>query len=437
MLFRSRYPETKDYLEYKDYDKSKTKSSATEFIDAVVERNADRAEQLKSLVSYMAQRPSVERIGSHGLFSATDDEINLDEVADRVSNHDGIVWTHVISLTREDAERLGYNNAEAWKNLVRRNEIEIANAHKISQDDIEWYGAFHNTTHHPHIHLLVYSKSGQGYLTAKAIKDMKSSFANDIFRNERYKLFKEQTEIRNELKDEFNSYLDQIKNGDIVLSDRMLKLVNNLKTQLNNYKGKKVYGYLPNKMKRTVDQIQWCLLLDNEDLYFLYHSWNDINNKKLSTYYDSKNNYVYIIKNKEFRSVKNAIIKAIDEMEINDTTEQSSNVTNVINDLTRLLANMLSLSAEKKMKSINSQSIDQKQMQMILDKKQARGQRDSVSKNDKKEVDESKSQTASQNLEALFELGAMMIRKAVSHNNDYDTDYESNYEEEQGFDLTM
>ena len=124
-------------------------------------------------------------------------------------------------------------------------------------------------------------------------------------------------------------------------------------------------------------------------------------------------------------------------MDITDSAEQSSNVTNVINDLTRLLANMLSLSAEKKMKSLNSQSIDQKQMQMILDKKQARGQRDGVSKNDKKEVDESKSQTASQNLEALFELGAMMIRKAVSHNNDYDTDYESNYEEEQGFDLTM
>ena len=124
-------------------------------------------------------------------------------------------------------------------------------------------------------------------------------------------------------------------------------------------------------------------------------------------------------------------------MDITDSAEQSSNVTNVINDLTRLLANMLSLSAEKKMKSLNSQSIDQKQMQMILDKKQARGQRDGVSKNDKKEVDESKSQTASQNFEALFKLGAMMIRKAISHNNDYDTDYESNYEEEQGFDLTM
>ena len=79
-------------------------------------------------------------------------------------------------------------------------------------------------------------------------------------------------------------------------------------------------------------------------------------------------------------------------------------------------------------------------MQMILDKKQARGQRDGVSKNDKKEVDESKSQTASQNLEALFELGAMRIRKAVSHNNDYEYDYNNDnndYEEEQGFDLTM
>ncbi len=157
-------------------------------------------EGVEKLVNYYAERPGVEKLSKHGLFSQTDEKINLDEVADEVSNHNGIVWTHVISLKREDAERLGYNNANAWKSLVRRNVLEIAKAHKIEPSDLQWYGAFHNTTHHPHIHLLVYSKSGQGYLTNNGIESMRSAFGNDIFKNEQYKLFEMLTEIRDELK---------------------------------------------------------------------------------------------------------------------------------------------------------------------------------------------------------------------------------------------
>lgn len=181
------YPEAKKYLEYKDFENNSTKANATEFIDTFIERNADRAEELKALVSYIAERPGVEKLGKHGLFSQTDDKINLDEVASEISNHNGIVWTHVISLKREDAERLGYNNADRWKKQVRKNMIEIAKAHNIQPSDLQWYAAFHNTTHHPHIHLLVYSKSGQGYLTNKGIESMRSAFGNDIFRNEQFK----------------------------------------------------------------------------------------------------------------------------------------------------------------------------------------------------------------------------------------------------------
>lgn len=177
-------PEAWDYPEMKSYLENKTKSNATEFLNEFLERNADRIDCVKKLVNYYAERPGGEKLGKHGLFSQTDKKINLDEVADEVSNHNGIVWTHVISLKREDAERLGYNNANAWKSLVRRNVLEIAKAHKIEPSDLQWYGAFHNTTHHPHIHLLVYSKSGQGYLTNNGIESMRSSFGNDIFRNE-------------------------------------------------------------------------------------------------------------------------------------------------------------------------------------------------------------------------------------------------------------
>ena len=165
------------------------------------------------------------------------------------------MWTHVISLKREDAERLGYNNANAWKSSIRRNALEIAKAHKIEPSDLQWYGAFHNTTHHPHIHLLVYSKSGQGYLTNKGIESMRSAFGNDIFRNEQYKLFEMQTEIRDELKNEAKNVIDDLLeniNNDFYVSDKMVELFRKLAEQLRNYNGRLMYGYLPKSIKETV-----------------------------------------------------------------------------------------------------------------------------------------------------------------------------------------
>ena len=152
------YPPAWNYPEFVDFRQEQFRGMATEFIDAFIERNADRIDGIKKLVSYMGERPGVERLGEHGLFSQTDDKINLDAVAEEVSRHEGILWTHVVSLRREDAERLGYNNANAWKELVRRNALQIAQAHKIEPSQMKWYAAFHNTTHHPHIHLMVYSK---------------------------------------------------------------------------------------------------------------------------------------------------------------------------------------------------------------------------------------------------------------------------------------
>ena len=130
------FPETKKSIEFEDYENEPTKANASEFLSYFEENYADKAENMKGLVRYFAERPGVEKLGSHGLFSQTDDKINLDEVADEVNNHNGVVWTHVLSLRREDAERLGYNNAKAWKNLVRRNVATIAEAHKIDLDSL-------------------------------------------------------------------------------------------------------------------------------------------------------------------------------------------------------------------------------------------------------------------------------------------------------------
>ena len=373
------FPYSKKYLEYRDYENASTKSNSTEFIDTFIERNADRTDELKALVSYIAERPGVEKLGKHGLFSQTDDKINIDSVAEEVSNHNGIVWTHVISLKREDAERLGYNNADKWKKQVRKNMIEIARAHNIQPSDLKWYAAFHNTTHHPHIHLLVYSKSGQGYLTNKGIEAMRSAFANDIFRNEQYKLFEMQTRYRDELKDSFNELLEEVLDDCNYIfepSQHLFNLILELRKQLDNCKGKKVYGYLPKKTKVIVNEILTELMKD-ENLSALYDKWNEINNEKLSLYYDNKNKIIPIEENKEFRSIKNKIIQAVLKMDCHIPYQKWNYTDNgmILSSVVSLLADMFNASAKKKFDNINNQ-IDRKQLSKEQEKRLAHGLKD-------------------------------------------------------------
>lgn len=373
------YPESKKYLEYKDYEYNSTKSNATEFIYTFIERNADRVEELKTLVSYIADRPSVEKLGKHGLFSQTDDKIDLDSVAEEISNHKGIVWTHVISLKREDAERLGYNNADRWKKQVRKNMIEIAKAHNIQPSDLKWYAAFHNTTHHPHIHLLVYSKSGQGYLTNKGIESMRSAFGNDIFRNEQYKLFKQQTEYRKELKDSFDELLEEVLDDCNYIfepSPQLFNLILELRKQLDNCKGKKVYGYLTKKTKDIVNEILKEMMKD-ENLSELYSKWNEINNEKLSLYYDNKNKSIPIEDNKEFRSIKNKIIQTVLNMDCKIPYAKWNYTDNgmILSSVVSLLADMFNMSAKKRFNNLNNQ-IDKKQLSKEQEKRLAHGLKD-------------------------------------------------------------
>ena len=168
----SKIPVTAEYPEYREYLASETRGAAANFLHAVMLRE-EQAEDIGKLVPYMAERPGVVKLGKHGLFSQTDEPIDLEKAAEDVTNHTGYIWTHVVSLHREDAERLGYNTAEAWKSLVRRNVTAIAEAHRIPLTDLQWYAAFHNTGHHPHIHLMVYSKGQEGYLSKQSIDTLR------------------------------------------------------------------------------------------------------------------------------------------------------------------------------------------------------------------------------------------------------------------------
>ena len=369
-------PEALMYPELKMYQEQETRYTATEFLDAFIERNADhRIDGVKKLVQYYGERPGVEKLGRHGLFSQTDDKIDIDEIADEVSNHEGILWTHVISLRREDAERLGYNNADAWKELVRRNALQIAEAHKIAPSEMQWYGAFHNTTHHPHIHLMVYSKdTKQGYLTNKGIENMRGVFAKDIFRNEMYYAFTLETQMRNKVRAETKKRIDELlRNTETptYASEEIQNLYVRLTSQLSDYKGKKVYGYLPKNIKQTVDSIVAELAKD-ERIAELYYEWNKANREKLSVYYDKKKPDIPLEENKEFRNIKNAVIRSAVLMMKTEQQGQPVSVNSSIGNLVVQLAKAIASSCHKRRAKLSAQ-MDSKLKSKIEQKKQAHG----------------------------------------------------------------
>ena len=308
------FPESKRYLEYEDYEREPTIENAGELISTIIERNADVVGDRQNFVGYMAMRPGVEKRGSHGLFNEKDEPIILDRVANEIANHKGNVWSHVVSLRREDAVRLGYDNSEVWRDLVKRHISDIAKAQRIPLCNMKWYAAFHDTTHHPHIHLLVYSTNPkQGFLTTKGIDQIRSAFANDIFHDNLQSIYQEQTISRDELKavskTEFESIVRKIHQGGF--DDPKLKnLVLKLNSQLQNVRGKKVYGYLPMEIKATVNKI-FSELAKDENIQQLYEKWCSLERLKYKTYTLKETELPELSANKVFQPLRNMIIRTV------------------------------------------------------------------------------------------------------------------------------
>ena len=311
------FPESKRYLEYEDYEREPTIENAGELISTIIERNADVVGNRQNFVGYMAMRPGVEKRGSHGLFNEKDEPIILNQAANEIAEHKGNVWSHVVSLRREDAVRLGYDNSDAWRELVKRHISDIAKAQNIPLCNLKWYAAYHDTTHHPHIHLLVYSTNPkQGFLTAKGIDQIRSAFANDIFHDDLQSIYQEQTLSRDELKavskTEFESIVRKIHQGGFDNS-QLENFIYKLHSQLQKVKGKKVYGYLPPEVKETVNNI-FLELARDENVRQLYEKWCDLERLKCKTYTQKEKEMSALTENKVFQPVRNMIIRTVLDM---------------------------------------------------------------------------------------------------------------------------
>ena len=308
------FPESKRYLEYEDYEKKPTIENAGELISTIVERNADVVGNRQNFVGYMAMRPGVEKRGSHGLFNERDEPIILNQAANEIAEHKGNVWSHVVSLRREDAVRLGFDNSDAWRELVKRHISNIAKTQNIPLCNLKWYAAYHDTTHHPHIHLLVYSTNPkQGFLTKAGIDKIRSAFANDIFHDDLQSIYQEQTVSRDELKavskNEFESIVNMIASNEHT-DPQLEELIRKLYIQLQNVKGKKVYGYLPMEIKETVNKI-FSELAKDENIQQLYEKWCGLERLKYKTYTLKETELPELSANKVFQPVRNMIIRTV------------------------------------------------------------------------------------------------------------------------------
>lgn len=200
------FPDSKELFEYTDYIKNPTVKNGSILISEILDRNMDRLTSRENYVGYLANRPGAVKFGSHSLFSQSDETIDLDKVAKEIADHGGNVWTHVVSLRRDNAQAMGYDNLKAWRELVKRQIPNIAKNQKIDLQNLHWYAAFHDKKTNPHVHIIVYSTNErEGFLTNHGIEKIRSSFANDIYADELHHLYAQQTDLRNLLKKSLSS----------------------------------------------------------------------------------------------------------------------------------------------------------------------------------------------------------------------------------------
>ena len=306
------FPDTKESHEYEDYRREKTVGNASEFITRALEENMDRVADSKTYADYIATRPRAERFGSHGLFTDEGVQVQLNKVSQELNEYTGHVYTTILSLRREDAARLGFDNGSRWRDFLRSQTLTLSENLKIPMEHLRWYAAYHDEGHHPHIHMIAYSTvPGEGYLSDKGVEKMRSTFAREIFSQDMLHIYEQQTEYRDQLRsqgrDSVAEIVAQINSGSY-RNTKVEALLMSLSDRLSRTSGKRVYGYLKADVKAIVDEIVVELAKD-ERIRKLYDLWYEQREDVLKTYTDHFPERVPLEQNKEFKTIRNAVIQ--------------------------------------------------------------------------------------------------------------------------------
>ena len=305
------FPESKDSYEYQDFLRQPNKGNASEFITRTIEENLDQVDKRENYVQYIAKRPRVEKVGTHGLFTDDSVPVHLNEVAEEVASHQGVLMTQILSLRREDAARLGYEKGEAWRTLIRNHTKDMAEAMNIPMEDLRWYAAFHNESHHPHCHIIAYSIGKEPYITQERLLKLKSAFGSEMFRNDRMQAFQKQTEYRDQLAEEtrqlVSRIVDEINTG-VYQNETVALMLQSLSEYVQKAKGKKQYGYLPQSARNLVNGIIDELAKDPR-IESLYDLWYKQSVEIASIYQDNPPDKPMLSQNKSFHKVRNIVVQ--------------------------------------------------------------------------------------------------------------------------------
>ena len=282
----------------------------------------------ENYLDYVANRPGVKSMGEHGLWDANGKVPSLENAVAEVARHTGNVWTPVISLSRENAERLGYTDIKNWQDLINASITDIAKGYKIHPDRLRWYAAMHEKEKHIHVHMVLFSTDPkEGYLSRQGIRSIKSALVSTIYRNDRLHIYEQKDEQRGLLRQEAEArmatLIGQMATGNLQ-SDKLELLVADLAQRLREVSGKKVYGYLPPRVKRIVDEIVDELAKD-ERVSSAYALWQDLREQLCIDYNQTPPQRVPLSQQKEFKTVRNMVIRETLRLsEINFTFEDDA-----------------------------------------------------------------------------------------------------------------
>ena len=273
------FSDARELDEYADYQEHPTKANASTFISQALEENWSDVQKSDGYMKYIAMRPR--------------------------------------------AERLGYDNAGAWRTLLRAHRNDIAAAMNIPPQDFRWYAAFHDEGDHPHVHMMAWSaKPGQAYLSQDGIRQIKSKLTNEIFQQDMLHLYEQKTVSRDQLVREARQAMRELvqqMRTRICDHPEAERLMQELALQLETVKGKKSYGYLPKKQKALVDEI----VDQMEQLPTVaecYEKWWELQSQVEDFYSEKERRRPPLSQQKEFRQIKNAVIQEAETIRLGEIT---------------------------------------------------------------------------------------------------------------------
>ena len=308
------FPDVRDSFEYEDYKQAPTLHTASALISAAFDSHMQNLQSENGYLKYIATRPGAEKHGAHGLFGRQENT-NLTAAMHDLTAHDGNVWTIIYSLHREDAERLGYNNAAAWRKLLVSQQNKFAEAFHVPASALHWYAAYHDADTHPHIHMMIWTDQ-ETVLKRDAVAKLRSAMTNSIFQAELENLYirknaayKDVTEAARTAMHGLVDRLESIENPPESIQQKMLELALELRTT----SGKKQYAYLKKPLKDMVDSIV-DELEKLPEVAAYYSVWNGLRDTLEGYYKNRPRQHNPLSQQKEFRAIKNVIIQEAERL---------------------------------------------------------------------------------------------------------------------------